>query len=167
MVTQVALFAYLDKLGIIYTLHRHKPVFTVSESEQAKLNLQAAGTKNLFLKDRKKQYWLITASHETVIDLKETARAFGVGGFSFASPDSLLHYLGVTPGSVTPLGLLQDTQVVVHFVLDATLVKCPYVGVHPLENNATLSLAPAELMSFVAATGHKPHVFDFINKCIA
>lgn len=151
-----ALFARLDALGIAHTCHGHAPVFTV---EQAKRHRPAGGalhTKNLFVRNKKGTMWLVTLQEDREVDLKALGHELGAGHLSFCSPDRLRTYLGVEPGSVTPLAVTNDREHLVRVALDARLAQHDLVGCHPLTNDRTLTLSGVDLLRFLEATGHPP-----------
>lgn len=148
-------------LGIPAQSWGHPPVFTVAEGEEFKKQIPGGHTKNLFLKDKKGQLWLITALWDTVIDLKGLPDKIGCDRVSFGSPARLLEALGVAPGSVTPLALLNDTARKVRPVLDARLMACETVNCHPLKNDKTTTLTPQDLVKFLENMGYNPRIIDF------
>src|SRR5690348_6948500 len=112
------LFARLAALGIHTTTVKHPPLFTVEQSKALRGELPGGHTKNLFLKDKKDRTWLVTAEEDRAIDLKALGTALGASGrVSFGSPERLMRHLGVTPGAVTPFGLVNDAGAEVAFVL--------------------------------------------------
>lgn len=159
--SRLELFAHLDRLGIGHETVNHRPIFTVDEGRDIKAAMPGGHTKNLFLKDRKGQAFLITALDETEIRLNRLHRHLGSARLSFGPEALLLETLGVRPGSVTALALLNDSEGRVRFVLDAALMNWPLVYSHPLLNDATTGLAPADLVRFAESTGHTPHLIDF------
>jgi Ala-tRNA(Pro) deacylase len=149
------LFSHLESLGIVSTTVEHPPLFTVADSQALRGKIAGAHTKNLFLKDRKDRYFLVTAEEEATIDLKTIHTHLGAAGrVSFGKPEALLELLGVTPGAVTMLGLLNDKDHRVDFFIDETLLGHEVINVHPLTNTATTSLRKDDLLKFAAATGH-------------
>ncbi|MFY8139726.1 MAG: prolyl-tRNA synthetase associated domain-containing protein [Caulobacter sp.] len=161
MKTRADLLAFLDAEGIAHATTDHAAVFTVGEGEAIKAAMPGAHTKNLFLKDAKGQLWLISALGETVIDLKKLQPVIGSGRLSFGSPELMVETLGVTPGSVTAFGLINDTGHRVRFVLDAALAAADPVNFHPLTNTATTAVSQAGLRAFLAALGVTPMIVDF------
>ncbi|WP_417497206.1 prolyl-tRNA synthetase associated domain-containing protein [Maricaulis sp.] len=155
------LFARLDALGIVHETVSHRPIFTVDEGRDIKAAMPGGHTKNLFLKDRKGQIFLITALDETRIKLNRLHHHIGSARLSFGPEELLLETLGVRPGSVTALALLNDTGGRVRFVLDAALMQWPVVYSHPLLNDATTGMAPQDLVRFAESTGHSPQMIDF------
>lgn len=148
------LFAYLDGLGIAYTNHEHAPVFTVAEAQQLRDGIAGGHTKNLFLKDKKGSYFLLTVGEEAEIDLKTIHQKIGAQGrVSFGKPDALMAYLGVVPGAVTAFGVLNDTDNNVTLIFDDVLMTHDVINAHPLRNDATVSIARGDLVAFVASLG--------------
>ena len=156
------LFAYLDSLGIAYRTIHHPPVFTVEESRTLRGPIVGAHTKNLFLKDKRGALFLVVATEEAAIELKSLHRRLGASGrFSFGPADLMRETLGVEPGSVTPFAALNDTTHQVQVILDAWMMRQDIINAHPLINRMTTSLKSADLLKFLAATGHQPRVVDF------
>ncbi len=154
--THEDLFAQLDALGIAHTTHWHQPVFTVEESHGLKASMPGGHTKNLFLKDKKGALFLLCAIADTVIDLNAVSKAIGAGRFSFGSAELLMRHLGVTPGSVTLFGLINDPDRQVRLILDDALFSHDPVNFHPLRNDATTSSGPASMLAFVRSLGREP-----------
>lgn len=153
------LFALLDSLGISHQTKTHPPVFTVSESESLRDEIPGAHTKNLFVKDKKDQYFVVTVEENAVVDLKTIHKVIGASSrVSFGKPEKMLEYLGVVPGSVTVFGAINDTAGNVTFVLDEDLAKSELINGHPLSNDATTTVKTSDLIAFFKATGHEPLV---------
>ena len=155
------LFARLDQLGIAHRTVKHPPVFTVEEAKALRGNLSGHHIKNLFLRNKKEEMWLVVALEDRAIDLKRLGEVLGAGRLSFGSADRLKRTLGVEPGSVTPLSLANDEAHAVRLVLDRGVADGGPVNAHPLVNTMTTALSPADLLRFFAATGHTPHWLDF------
>jgi Ala-tRNA(Pro) deacylase len=152
---------FLREHGIAAVRHTHPPVMTVEESERLVPKLPGAKTKNLFLRDKKGlRHLLVTVPHDLAVDLAALGTALGAGRLSFASPERLAKHLGVTPGSVSLLALVNDRVGAVEFVIDRTLWDAPAVQAHPLVNDATMVIAHADLERFLAATDHAPRIVD-------
>lgn len=149
------LFRHLDSLGIAHETAWHAPVFTVAESRALRGTLAGGHSKNLFLKNKKDQLWLVTAAEDAALDLKALTRTLAAGRLSFGKPDLLLAVLGVEPGAVTPFGLLNDRERRVSFVLDSRLAAMEPLHFHPLVNNATTAVSAAGFRRFLAASGHQ------------
>jgi len=155
------LFARLDQLGIAHRTVEHPPVFTVEEAKALRGNLPGHHIKNLFLRNKKEEMWLVVALEDRAIDLKRLGEVLGAGRLSFGSADRLKRYLGVEPGSVTPLALVNDQARAVQLVLDRGVANGGPVNAHPLVNTMTTALTPADLLRFFEATGHTPRWLDF------
>jgi Ala-tRNA(Pro) deacylase len=161
MLTRAQLLAFLDEIGVEATTHEHPAVFRVGEGEDVKAGIAGAHTKNLFLKDAKDQLWLISAKDDTVIDLKRLHMVIGSARLSFGNMALMAQTLGVSPGSVTAFGLVNDADRRVRFVLDRRLAEAEKVNFHPLENTATTTVTSDGLRRFLAAAGVKALVVDF------
>jgi Ala-tRNA(Pro) deacylase len=161
MKTRADLIALLDAEGIDHDTLDHPAVFRVGEGEEIKAAIPGAHTKNLFLKDAKDQLWLISAQDRTVIDLKRLHTVIGAARLSFGSSALMEETLGVTPGSVTAFGLMNDADRRVRFVLDRSLAEAARVNFHPLTNTATTGISQAGFRAFLAAVGVTPLVVDF------
>ncbi len=154
------LFARLDALGIAHRTYRHPPVFTVAEAVALRGQLPGGHCKSLFLKDKKGGLWLVVALEEQSVDLKRLAAALAAPRFSFGSPALLQEVLGVVPGSVTPFAVVNDKDGRVAVVLDRAMLEHDPLNYHPLENDKTTAIAPADLLRFLDASGHKPRIVD-------
>lgn len=161
MKTRPDLEAFLDELGVEYETIDHPAVFRVGEGEEIKAALPGAHTKNLFLKDAKGQLWLVSAEGHAAIDLKRLPPVIGSARLSFGRAELMEETLGVTPGSVTAFGLINDAGRRVRFVLDRTLAQAERVNFHPLTNTATTGISQAGFRRFLAALGVEPLVVDF------
>jgi Ala-tRNA(Pro) deacylase len=155
-----AVFEIFDKLNIRYELHHHEAVFTVGESDDVDIAIGAYRTRNMFLRNKKKQNVLVTLSHDTPIDLKKLGEMTGFGRFSFGSPDRLMQYLGVYPGSVTPLSAMNASPDDMTVILEAKMMEAKTVAYHPLVNTMTVVITPDDLLKFLGYFGHKPHIMD-------
>lgn len=155
------LFDRLEALGITHRTVEHPPVFTVEEAKALRGNLPGHHIKNLFLRNKKEEMWLVVALEDRAVDLKRLGEVLGAGRLSFGSPDRLRRQLGVDPGSVTPLALINDDARVVRLALDRGLTEGGPVNAHPLVNTMTTALAAEDLQRFFAATGHTPQWLDF------
>lgn len=161
-----ALFARLAELGIATRTVDHDPVFTVEESRHLRGALPGAHIKNLFLRNRREEMWLVTVEEERRIDLKQlgqilTGTTGGDAKLSFGSAERLMQYLGVVPGAVTPFAVINDKAGKVHMVLDRHLTETDPVNAHPLVNYKSTAIAPGDLVRFLEAVGHRPRIIDF------
>lgn len=149
------LLSFLADLGIAVTTHDHPPVFTVDEAKALRDEMPGGHTKNLFLKDRKGRFFLLTVEEDATIDLKTVHARIGASGrVSFGKAEELMACLGVIPGAVTAFGVVNDTERRVTLILDEALVAHDVVNAHPLTNDATTAIATADLKRFVEETGH-------------
>ncbi|MEJ7728588.1 MAG: YbaK/EbsC family protein [Polyangiaceae bacterium] len=155
------LFEKLRELDIDAEVASHPPVFTVEQARRHRPPGEAgACVKNLFVRNKRGEAWLVTTLEDRPIDLKTLGRRIGAGHLSFASFDRLRQQLGVEPGSVTPLAVLNDPDRSVRVVLDAAILRSDTVHVHPLTNDRTLTLSTKDLLRFLEAAGHPPTVLD-------
>jgi Ala-tRNA(Pro) deacylase len=155
------LFALLDRLAIAHKTVTHPPLFTVEQSRALRGSIPGGHTKNLFLKDKKGALVLLTALEDAAIELKSLHRRLGAAGrFSFGSADLLRDALGVEPGAVTPLAVMNDRDCRVSIVLDADLLCHDVLNCHPLRNTMTTSIATRDLVKFLEATRHAPRIVE-------
>lgn len=158
--TPDSLFAHLESIGIPFERFHHVPVFTVAEANQVSEAIPGLHTRNLFLKDKKGNMVLVTLGHETPIDLKKLSDLLVMGRFSFGSPERLWNHLGVRPGSVTPLAILNNIERNIRMVLDAQMMGFDRINVHPLDNSMTVSLNPQDLMTILEKHAITPQIID-------
>jgi Ala-tRNA(Pro) deacylase len=158
---QEQLFALLKQLHIPTETFQHEAVFTVEQAQTISGIVPGAQCKNLFLKDNNKKLWLVVALDDTKIPLKLLSKHLNAPQLRFASPELMQEHLGVTPGSVTPFGLMNDKKHVLTVILDAALLACPLVGFHPLTNTATTTITPSDLKKFIAHCGNGIREVDF------
>jgi len=158
--TPEELFLRLDALGIAHRTYSHPPVFTVAEAAALRGSLPGGHCKSLFLKDKKGGFWLAVMLEERRVDLKRLAVQLEAPRFSFGGAADLYRILGVQPGSVTPFALVNDIERVVTPVLDAAMLDHDPLNYHPLANDRTTAVAPADLLRFIAACGHVPRIVD-------
>ena len=157
--TQAELFEFLADLGIPVSTVSHPPLFTVADSQALRGEIPGGHTKNLFLKDKKGSFFLLTVGEEAEVDLKQIHHLIGAAGrVSFGKPEALLELLGVTPGAVTAFALINDPQGAVKFIIDSNLMEHETINAHPLTNDATTSIAAGDLLRFARATGHEPAI---------
>jgi Ala-tRNA(Pro) deacylase len=158
---QKLVFQKLTELDIKHTTYFHKPLFTCEQAAQAASLIPAAQCKNLFLKDSKQSFYLIVAVAETVINLKQLSKYLQAPELRFANAELLHQHLHVTPGSVTPFGLIFNKEHTVTVLLDSTLFAHEYVGFHPLENTATTVITPHDLVIFLDSGRHNYKILNF------
>jgi Ala-tRNA(Pro) deacylase len=162
--TPAALFARLDALGIAYRTYTHPAVFTVEEAKSLRGTLPGGHCKSLFLKDKKGALWLVVALEECRVDLKALADRLGAPRFSFGSAELLHEVLGVRPGSVTPFAAINDSAGRVTVVLQRAMLAHDPLNYHPLENDRTTAIAPADLVRFLESCGHAPLIVEIAER---
>ncbi|HRK23324.1 MAG TPA: prolyl-tRNA synthetase associated domain-containing protein [Beijerinckiaceae bacterium] len=151
----------MDRLAIAHRTLQHVAVYTVAESRELRGTIPGAHSKNLFLKDKKGRLFLVTALEDAPLNLKKLHEAIGgQGRVSFGSAEQLRACLGVEPGSVTPFAAMNDTDGRVTVVLQRKLAEAPVLNFHPLTNTATTTITNQDLLQFLAAIGHPPHIVD-------
>lgn len=155
------LFNRLDALGIAHCTVDHPPLYTVEQSKRLRGDLPGAHSKNLFLKNKKGQMWLVCCLEHRRLDLKTFRHRIDSSALSFCSPERLLRYLGVTPGAVTPFAVINDQDSAVRVVLDSALLEIDPLNFHPLDNTKTTAIAPRDLLTFLQSTQHVPQIVDF------
>lgn len=158
------LLADLAAHSIPYAVHEHPAVFTVEESADIKAHLPGEHTKNLFLKDAGGAYWLVTVPAEIRVDLKRLPQAIGCKRVSFGNADDMLRLIGIAPGSVTPLAMINAQPGSVTVVLDERLAAAALVNVHPLRNTATVGLSGADILRLLRHWGHAPVIAPIPTK---
>ncbi len=147
--------ARLTELGIAFARHEHPPVATVEEASQHWAGIDATHCKNLFLRNQKgDRHYLFILLHSKKADLRAVAEQIGDGKLSFASPERLMAHLGVTPGSVSPFGLIHDRTHAVRVVIDRDLQAAERLSFHPNINTATLVVSRDDFTRFLASCGN-------------
>lgn len=154
------LFAILDQLQIHYQLFEHPAVFTCEEAEKLCLQLPGLPNKNLFLRDKKKNYILVILPASKQLNLKKLETDLQMKGLSFASEDRLQEILGVSKGSVTPLGLVNDSVKKVSVFIDRALWEQEWIHCHPLRNTASVAMRVTDFQRFLDFTGHSYQIVD-------
>ncbi len=155
------IYAFLDAHGVHYRRYDHPAVYTVEQARRLAPPMPGTKTKNLFLRNRNgRQHYLVVVGYDKAVDLKALTRALEERKLGFASPERLRRHLGVEPGAVSILGLVNDTAHAVRLVIDREVWEAEAVSAHPLVNTSTLVLSHTDLERFLAATGHQPRVMD-------
>ncbi len=156
--TRQDLIDRLAGLGIRSTTLEHPAVFTVAESTGIEKQLPGGHTKNLFLKCKKGNVYIVVALNDAAIDLKTLHKRIDSGRLSFGNAELLEDLLGVKPGSVTPFALINDTGQRVTVILDEAMMRHDFLNYHPLENTATTNIAREDLLRFIRSCGHEPKI---------
>ena len=162
--TKQEILQYLQKNQISYTLYEHAPLMTVEQGLDIikSLNIPGAAIKNLFLKDDSKKLYLVSATIDTRIDLKTFSKTIGAKGLRFADAELLNTHLGVQPGSVTPLAMINNQTQTVQIFLDANVLCKEYIQIHPLNNDATIVIKSIDLQKFFDLINKSYNVYDFV-----
>ena len=149
-------YEFLQAKGVTYEVTEHKAVYNMDELAEVELPYPEADAKNLFVRDDKKSsYYLITVRGSKRVDLQEFRKVYGTRRLSFASAEDLERLLGLFPGSVTPLGLLNNTEKNVKLFLDSDFGEDDLIGVHPNENTATVWLKAGDLVRLIREHGNE------------
>jgi Ala-tRNA(Pro) deacylase len=152
---RIPVFDRLAALGIGYELHEHPPVFTAEEAEAHWRAIAGVAVKNLFLRNKKgNRHYLVILGIDKQADLRQLVRIIGDDRLSFASADRLLQHLGVTPGSVSPFGLIHDRARGVQVVVDSDLRAAERLIFHPNDNTASIAISAADFVRFLGEQGN-------------
>lgn len=156
------LFGRLASLGIAAPVVPYPAHSTVEVGKALRGKMAGTFTKNLLLKDKKRHLFLLSVHEDRTLDLKTLHTRIGANGrLSFASGESMMELLGVVPGALTPLGLINDVMNAITVVIDASLLDAGQINFHPLINTESIGLAPGDLITFVRSCGSAPMVIDF------
>lgn len=148
-------YKYISEHGVHYEVTEHKPVFNMEELDFIELPYPEWDAKNLFVRDdKKKNYYLITAKGNKRVNLRKFRKQCNLRSLSFASPEELMALMSLTPGTVTPLGLLNDRNCKVCFYLDIEF-KGNIIGVHPNDNTATVWMKTEDLIQLIREHGNE------------
>lgn len=158
---QVELYALFGAHGISFTHNEHPPLHTVEESKELRGDLPGAHVKNMFLKDKKDQLWLVTCMEYRKIRIRDLEKQIGTAKASFGKPELLWERLGIRPGAISPFGLINDPEHKVRVVLDQQMLESDPINAHPLHNEATTTVNRADFRRFFEITGHAPIIVDF------
>lgn len=151
----------LDLLEIEYIRYEHRAVYTIEEANQLDIHIEGQQCKNLFLRNRKGDaHYLVILDQEKHLDLKLLSKQIGTPSLSFASEERLNKYLSLKPGSVTPFGLINDTEREVKVLIDKDLTGASKISFHPNVNTATISISYKDFEKFIKWCGNK---FDYIE----
>lgn len=148
------IYEVLKKLDIKYEEVEHEPVFTAEQSQKIKQQIFGVGCKNLFLTDRKGNYYLYLIDDSKKANLKEAGKKVNVSHFSFATEEELKSIMKLEKGSVTPLGIINDVDNVVKILMDEDL-KDKMLLMHPNVNTKTLAMSFDDLIKFINYTNHE------------
>lgn len=157
------IYEYLNDKNVWHEITEHEAVYNMQELESVELPYPDADGKNLFVRDDKKaNYYLITVKGDKRVDLKEFRKTHGTRNLSFASADDLMNIMGLIPGAVSPLGILNDAELKVHFYIDKDFMNDSHlIGIHPNDNTATVWLKVEDLIDIIKEHGNAVEVTEF------
>jgi Ala-tRNA(Pro) deacylase len=157
----MTIFTFLEQNGIDYQRFDHPPVFTCEEAERLVPHMPGIKNKNLFLRDRRgKLHFLVIVPAEKTVDLKGLSRQLDAPGLSFASPERLMKYLKVEPGSVSFLSIYSDIECNVKVIFDTVTWSSDYLQCHPMTNTSTLLIGHEGVVNILELTGHEYQLLD-------
>ena len=148
------IFKILDELKINYDVLEHQAVYTVEEAKHLEDMIEGLGCKNIFLTDKKGNYFLLVLEENKKANLKELAKLLNVSKLTFASEEALQEILGLEPGSVTPLSIINDKEKKVLLIIDNDIVD-KKILVHPNTNTKTMSIEFKDIEKLIEYTNHK------------
>ena len=166
MINKEKLTEMLESQKITYKIYNHIALHSVNDSIKLRGNIPGAHTKNLFLKNKKNNFFLFSCLENTNIDLKKLNKKLSLGNISFAKEKYLEEMLSVRPGAVTPYGLLNDTENKIKFFLDNKILSFEYVNFHPLDNRFTISILTTDFVNFLKKNSIFANIVDFDNYMI-
>ena len=156
-----AIYKFLDKNEIEYQRYDHPPVYTVEDVKQVTPDIPGSKTKNLFLRDKKgARHLLVSVPAAKRVDLKMLTKVIGATRLSFGSPDRLKKYLGIDPGAVSILAIINDPDKAVEVFVDKALWGAEAYQYHPLVNTSTLAIKHDHLKRFLEKIGHDVHIIE-------
>jgi Ala-tRNA(Pro) deacylase len=156
MIDKDELLKLLEQQDVPFECEHHEQVLNMAESGALKLSLSGARCKNLLLQSKQGDLYLIVTAADKSLDLSAVAKTLNSKRLSFASADRLFDLLGVRPGSLSPLALVNDRAHHVHLVIDNDLAHEPVFLFHPLDSTATIALSKRDLEDFLQRIDHAP-----------
>lgn len=149
------IYDFLKERGYWHEITEHPAVYNMAEVAELEMPYPESDAKNLFVRDDKRRnYYLITVMAHKTVNLKEFKKNYGTRSLTFASPDDLMDIMGLIPGAVTPLGVLNDSEYKVKVYLDKDFLNAPKrIGVHPNDNTATVWLNTEDLAEIIQSHG--------------
>lgn len=161
---QPELYLLLKRLGIEFEYREHPPVATIEEAAIHWKGINAGRCKNIFLRNHKgNRHYLVILEHMAELNMRDLEQRLLQGKLSFASPQRLKKYLGVEPGSVTPFGLINDTERHVHLFIDKELLKFDRLSFHPNINTASIVVSRTDLVRFLDFQGNSYQFLELYN----
>ena len=163
MLTKTEFLELFRDKRLDFQIYEHQPLYTVEDSENLRGSINGFHTKNLFLKNKKDNFFLFSCEENARVDLKRFSKSIDAKNLSFANENYLEKYLGIKPGSVSPYALLNDIENVVEFYLDEKLVKSDIINYHPLINTSTISIKTKDFINFIIENNKKINIFSLDN----
>ena len=163
MYNSLELIELLKKKKYDIKLHQHDALYTVEDSKKLRGKIEGAHSKNLFLKNKKNEFFLLSCEEADKIDLKKISKSLKLGNVSFAKKEYLDQYLKIKPGSVSPFALLNDSVGLVNFYLEESLYDSKFVNFHPLINTYTITIETKKFIEFMIENNKKIHIFSSAN----
>ena len=160
MYNSFELIELLKKESYEIEVHQHDALFTVEDSIKLRGKINGAHSKNLFLKNKKNEFFLLSCGEGDNIDLKKISKSLKLGNISFAKKEYLEQYLKIKPGSVSPFALLNDSGGIVNFYLEQSLHESKFVNFHPLINTFTITIETNRFIEFMIENDKKIHIFS-------
>ena len=160
MLVEKDLLEILKAKRIDFQIHNHKPLFTVEDSEKLRGKIDGMHTKNLFLKNKKNNFFLFSCEENANVDLKLLSKSTNAKNLSFANERYLNEILGIKPGSVSPFALLNDNKNKVDFYLDEKLAKSRIINFHPLINTTTITIKTNDFLKLIIENKKKVNIFS-------
>ena len=166
MLNSAELINLIEQEKYSIEIHKHKALFSVEDSKNLRGEVKGTHSKNLFLKNKKNNFFLLSCEEFEEINLKKISNSLGFGNISFAKEKYLFNILGIKPGSVSPFALLNDTNNVVSFYLEKKLHDSEFLNFHPLINTVTITISTNNFIKFMIENKKKIHIFSSIEKMI-
>ena len=160
MESTTGLINHLKEKKYSIKVHHHAPLHTVEDSKKLRGEIEGAHTKNLFLKNKKQNFFLLSCEEEERVDLKKISKSLNLGNISFAKDEYLMEHLGVSPGSVSPFALINDKKNIVGFYLEEALYKSNFINFHPMTNTQTITILTSQFIEFMIEINKKIHIFS-------
>lgn len=158
---QPELYQTLTQLSISFEYNEHPPAPTIEEAKKYWKNLKATHCKNIFFRNHKgNRHYLVILEHTQDLDIHDLEKRLKQGKLSFASPNRMMKYLGVKPGSVTPFGLINDNENHVHLFIDENLKNSESISFHPCINTASLVISFQDFVKFLNWSGNS---YEFLK----
>ncbi len=155
MLIEKDLLDLLSEKGVEFQIHNHQPLFTVEDSEKLRGKINGAHTKNLFLKNKKNDFFLFSCEENANVNLKKFSKSIDAKNLSFANEKYLSEFLGIKPGSVSPYALLNDNKNKVAFYFDDNLFNSKIINFHPLVNTITITTKTKDFINFIVENKKK------------